>query len=251
MKVRDRLQFRCYIDESGDEGFVWGDRGHSSRWFVMAAVLVESMHDLEISGAVDRINSRLDLKPSRPLHWKDRRRHEQRRVIMDEIAREPLTIFCVAVHKPSLHKPYLQSPPALYHYTTRYLLERVSWCVDDAGGEVDLVFENRATISYQQLEAYIREVQATADNQLRDVFRHFRTVPRNQRKMLQVADACAGAAFAALEPHRYGFAERSYVDTLHMKFYRSRGNGKVAGYGFKVFPHDVVHSAEYAWIKSL
>ncbi|HRE81053.1 MAG TPA: DUF3800 domain-containing protein, partial [Opitutaceae bacterium] len=41
--------FQVYIDESGDEGFVFldGEKG-SSRWFVLSAVIVRTSNDIEI-----------------------------------------------------------------------------------------------------------------------------------------------------------------------------------------------------------
>lgn len=251
MKVSDGLQFRCYIDESGDEGFVWRERGGSTRWFVMAAVILRESEDLAVARATDRIKSRLNLEAERPLHWVDRRRHEQRRVIVDEIQKEPITVVCVALHKPSLGQSYLRTPPALYHYSTRLLLERVSWFVAAQSGHVDLVFENRTTVSYGQLEAYIRALQADPKVQIRSVIGTFQTVTRAQQKILQIADACAGAMFAALECDQDGLTDQTYIEALSSRLYRHGASSKLVGYGIKIFPDPVRERPEFAWSNGL
>lgn len=112
----------CYIDESGDEGLVWKDDGGVTRWLVTAAVVVEDRDDLNTSRAADRVKNRLGLKVERPLHWGKRRDHWQRRVIVEELPKEPITVICVAVHKPSLDQSgtctvrpgSITTPPASY-----------------------------------------------------------------------------------------------------------------------------------------
>lgn len=240
-------RFRAYIDESGDEGFVWRPNGTgSTKWFIMGAVVVESKHDQELAKSVNRIKARLGLPPQKPLHWKDRRDHGQRKVIIQEICDKPFTRMFVGVYKPDITSAKLKTPPALYLYVTRYLLERVSWFVDDQGGRVDCIFEHRSNLSYPQLRAYIQSLIADPNTEIRDVIDGIYPRPKQQVKNLQVADACNGALYAALQPDRYGNNETAYLAMLRSRLYRR--NDKLFSYGLKLFPTDAgVLSQQPGW----
>jgi hypothetical protein len=226
-------RFNVYIDESGDEGFRWhADGTGATRWFIISAIVVEASDDLQVSRCLDRIKDRLSMTPRTPLHWIDCRRHEQRKVIVQEMAQEPLRGIVVAMDKKAIQHGFLKKSPALYFYTTRLVLERVAWMVDDAGGRADCILENRAHLSYKQLQTYLRRLSETS--QLRPVIDDVVPKPKEQAKLLQVADAFAGATYAAPNPDRYGNVETTYLDTLSPLLYRHQG--KVLGYGFKMFP---------------
>jgi hypothetical protein len=73
------------------------------------------------------------------------------------------------------------------------------------------------------------------------------------KKMLQLADACAGALNNALEPNQFGDVEDSYIKALAPKLYRPEG--KLWGYGLKLFPGDVADCvgrvSTYSWMNDL
>ena len=49
MKLNNKASFRAYIDESGDEGFVFRNDGSgSSRWFVISALVGRVKDDLQV-----------------------------------------------------------------------------------------------------------------------------------------------------------------------------------------------------------
>lgn len=244
-------RFLCYIDESGDEGFNF--TAGSSEWFVMAGVIVAAQDDLAASRSIDRIKSRLGLAQNKALHWVDRRRHEQRKVIVQEIIKEPATVCVVAARKPGFNRTSrLQKPPALYLYVTRYLLERVSWFVDDQGGRVDCVFEHRSSLSYQELRDYIHRIRQDPRNQIRPVIDQITPRNKDHCKMLQFADSCASAAYAGFQPDRYGNRESSYLHSLRGKLYRRGGN--LFSYGLKLLPEDgssLGQDPDYGWLQAL
>lgn len=105
--------FRCYSDESGDEGSVWKGDGGATRWCVMAAVVVVARDELKTSRATDRIKNRFGLKVERPLHWVKRRDHRQGPVTAEELAKEPITVICVAVNHLSIRVVFARSARAL------------------------------------------------------------------------------------------------------------------------------------------
>jgi len=230
-------RFRAYIDESGDEGFLWyPDGSGSTKWFVIGAVVVEISHDQVVAESINNIKSKLGLPPNKPLHWASRRDHGQRKVIIQEIASKPLCCMFVGVYKPDITSSKLKTPPGLYLYATRYLLERVSWFVGDQGGRVDCIFEHRANLSYTQLRAYITSLIADPNTEIRDVIDAIQARNKDQVKNLQVIDACNGALYAALQPDRYGNNEVTYLAMLRDRLYRK--NGKLFSYGLKLFPTD-------------
>ncbi|NNJ84062.1 MAG: hypothetical protein HKP13_03865, partial [Gammaproteobacteria bacterium] len=115
-----------------------------------------------------------------------------------------------------------------------------------------LYFESRSNMSYRALDDYLERVKADPSSELvANVIG--KPIPRTGQecKNLQIADACIGACFAALEPNRYGMTDQSYITFLRERFYRRSGN--LLSYGFKLLPYD--GAAEFAgkngWIREL
>ena len=70
--------FVTYIDESGDEGFVFNPDGSgSSRWFVISAVVFRKANDLQSVACLKEVRGLLGKPPKYPLHFADLK-HEQR-----------------------------------------------------------------------------------------------------------------------------------------------------------------------------
>lgn len=255
--------FKVYVDESGDEGFSFGDG--SSAWFVLSAVITRSTDDSAAVKVVDAVRQRLGRPEKKPLHFRDLR-HEHRLLFIDHVAKQPLRTVSVLVHKPSLDEPEkFRERYRLYFYAARYLLERVSWYCRDhrvAGdpydGTADIAFSNRSGMSYDELREYLRvlETQTT----MFDVRVDWSVIRPNQvvafspgRRMgLQVADAVAGSFFYAVEPSRYGFTEDRYARMLRPVVFHYRG--RYLGYGLKLWPREVEHrlpsEERLTWIRS-
>lgn len=123
--------------------------------------------------------------------------------------------------------------------------------MDDLGGRVDLVFESRETLSYGRLSEDIDGLKSNPSVQIRLAIGHVQAATKDQWKMLQVAEGCAGAGFAALEKNRDGWTEATYVNALAAKFYRYEAGRKLIGYGLKIFPDQVRTRAEHRWLNSL
>lgn len=145
----------------------------------------------------------------------------------------------------------MHGPPRLYHYTARFLSERGSWFVDGVGGRVDLVFESRETLSYGRPRECIGRLKSNPSVPIRPVIGNVQAATKDQWKMLQVADACAGAAFVAMEKNRYGLTEATYVNALAAQVYRYGAGRKLIGYGLKVFPDQVTALAEHGCLNRL
>ncbi|MDO8318514.1 DUF3800 domain-containing protein [Rhodoferax sp.] len=64
--------FTAYIDESGNEGFVFlpGEKG-SSRWLVLSAVVFRKTKDLEAVRVMREVRTLLGNDPKKALHFRE------------------------------------------------------------------------------------------------------------------------------------------------------------------------------------
>lgn len=149
--------YLAYIDESGDEGFRGDAQGRltGSQWFVLSTVLVRAADDLAVSRLVDRAKQAFGKPPTKPLHFVDLN-HNQRRWLTQELAAQPVVVASQFIEKQPMNSPTMQRFPKLYFHAVRYLVERLTWFVDDAGAQVTLVFSNRSQLPYQYLAYWLR-----------------------------------------------------------------------------------------------
>jgi hypothetical protein len=246
-------QYTFYIDEAGDEGIESG----GTRWFIIGGILVRREHDLAVSRTVNEVKDAIrQREPRQPLHWSDlKRSHQKRLYLVERFAKDPIRLVVAAIHKPSLaNKPRHPDKQWLYNFVTKHLLERVSWLVRDETEEkskVDLVFENRSNLSYESLCNYVETVIKPDPEVCDAVLGNITLRAKDQSKNLQIADACVGACFAALEPNEFGMTDDSYVQRLRPVFYRQ--GGSLMGYGLKLLPFDFATDGQsgLAWLEGL
>jgi len=242
--------FVVYIDESGDEGFVFNSpMVGSSHWFVLSAVITRKHSDIETVKLVDDVRGKLKRTTRNPLHFR-RMKHEHRLPYVEAISSAQLRIVSVLVHKPSLQeRETFQDRYKLYFYATRLLLERVSWICRDhrrdtypGDGSARVIFSNRASMSYEELRGYLRLLKR--QNMLREVQIDWSAIDPervravNHRKLmgLQIADAVATAFYFAVQTNTYGFTEPRYARMLKPVVYHH--NGRYLGYGMKFWPKE-------------
>jgi hypothetical protein len=246
-----KTSFRAYVDESGDEGFVFNaDGSGSSRWLVLSALVTRTEADLETVKLIDRVRSTLGRQPRTPLHFRDLK-HEQRLPYVREIAAAKIRTISILIHKPSIDEPekFQSEKYLLYRYASRLLLERVSWlCRDDrkegaGNGEVEIIFSNRSQMSYDDLRSYLHTLKSKSDPL--DVTIDWsainpdtvQAVNHDKLMGLQLADAVASSLFFAVNLNRYGDTEPRYQEILRPTFYRHKGTA--LGYGLKFWPKDL------------
>lgn len=241
--------FNVYIDESGDEGFRFGEGRGSSQWFVLSAVVTRSESDLETVKLVDEVREALRKNQRADLHFRDLR-HEQRLPYIQRIAAARVRTVSVLVHKPSLHADVYSAKGLLYNYATRLLLERVSWLCRDARRDdahrARLVFSNRSNMSYKELCGYLALLKRQSEE--RDIRIDWTAVDceevqiyeHSKRMGLQLADAVASAMWYGVNPNTHGFTEPRYAEMLRPTVYR-HGDRRL-GYGIKVMPAEVIRN---------
>jgi hypothetical protein len=147
-----KSSFVAYIDESGDEGFVFNaDGSGSSRWFVLSAAVIRQANDLQTVSCLKEARAVLQRLPKTPLHFVDLR-HEQRIPYIRRVGELPVRVVSVLIFKPLIAEPekFQNSKLRLYRYATRMLLERVSWLCRDhhnegvGDGSCEVIFSNRS-----------------------------------------------------------------------------------------------------------
>ncbi|MDQ8188074.1 DUF3800 domain-containing protein [Pelagicoccus sp. SDUM812002] len=244
--------FAVYIDESGDEGFVFRDDGSgSSRWFVLSAAVIRKSNDLKMVECLKETREVLRKKPKTPLHFVDLK-HEQRVPYIKRVGKLPIRTVSVLIHKPSIKEPekFQSQKFLLYRYATRLLLERTSWLCrdhrkkDEGNGFADIIFSNRSIMSYEEIKDCLRVLLEQSDPNLAQVQieksvidpTRIRSVEHGKLAGLQVADAVASGVHFAVKRNLYGESEPSYLQHLKRSVYRHEG--KAFGYGFKFWPDD-------------
>ena len=241
------MLYRVYVDEAGDRGI----SEHSGCHFVVSAIIVADDCDATARSELASLRAELGRHPEHVLHFV-KFSHSQRLKAVQEIAGSSITaITNVIVHKDLIGQPlpsgdmaHISRPDPMYLWALRLLLERISWFVDEAGGEGAIVtFAHLKGFKASKLHEYRRALRVTDEVDIRwPVFsaHPFRIGSPKEVELLQMADTAASALFKAVEPDSFGNTERRYLEELRPKLYR-RGAGKVTSYGLKVFPAAVAH----------
>lgn len=247
-----KSSFVVYIDESGDEGFVFNaDGSGSSRWFVLSAAVIRHANDLQMVSCLKTVREVLKKPPKTPLHFVDLK-HEQRVPYIRRVGELPMRTVSVLVYKPLINEPekFQNIKYLLYRYATRILLERVSWLcrdqrrVGEGDGFAEVIFSNRSNMSYEEIREYLRLLlrQSETHPQKVQIDRtvidpdRIRSVEHSKLAGLQVADAVASGFNFAVKVNRYGETEPAYLGHLKKTLYRHQS--QAMGYGIKVWPED-------------
>jgi hypothetical protein len=257
---KSKASFVVYIDESGDEGFVFnGDGSGSSRWLVLSAAVIRKANDLRMVSCLKEVREVLGKGHKTPLHFVDLK-HEQRVPYIRRVGKLPIRTVSVAIYKPLIREPekFQNTKYLLYRYTTRMLLERVSWlCRDtrregEGDGYAEIIFSNRSNMSYEEIRDYLRLLrrqhetnpqQVQVDPSVIDPDR-IRSVEHSKLAGLQVADAVASGIHFGVKVNRYGETEPAYLPHLRETLYRHKG--ELMGYGIKIWPEDFETTKEKA-----
>lgn len=238
--------FHAFIDEAGDEGFKFlPNETGSSRWFVLSAVVFRNSNALAPVRILKESRELLKRDAKAVLHFRNLK-HEHRRAFTAVIAKEKLLTVSVLSYKPDIPEPenYQNEKFLLYKYLTRLLVERVSWLArdfrkdGDGDGTVQLIFSDRAAMSYADLREYLSMLKA--QSQFADkVNIHWpaidlgaiKAVAHEKLAGLQVADAVASGLYYAVNLNQFGQAEPGYFELLRSNVYSYKGAR--IGYGLK------------------
>lgn len=245
------LDYNVYIDEAGDEGFNFlsaNGRG-SSKFFVLAALIVEQSKDREFAKTVDNIKITLKYQQKdilTPLHF-CKMSHEKKKASISKLLEfKDFKIVFVVFQKDKLLDS-MKGKSVLYNYACKLLLQKITIFLKYKKAKANFIFEHRRNTHYDELNLYMKKVI----NYKKYVI-SLKPLTKQQSKCLQLADIVASSAFQAFEPNQYdGDVEPLYV--LKLKDNIFTHNGKYIGYGIKIFPseNNIFENSTYAWIKQL
>jgi hypothetical protein len=245
--------FIAYIDESGDDGLSGnyrqvGQRGGASHWLSIGAVVWRLSRDLDASGWAKEILAQMPHRQRRVLHFKDLD-HAQRIMAIDGIRERPMRLTCVIANKPAIPEGTYVRKNQLYHYMSRYLIERISWLcrdlrpdVPEGDGRVKIIFARRGGMSTNHFKGYLNLLKGTEDPAIKI---HWPVIDidgieahdQPARYGLQLADLAVSGLTWALEPDHYGNCEPRFARSLKPIVYH-RGQNYMS-YGTKMVPpHD-------------
>lgn len=219
------FDYIAYIDEAGDPGIQKVapiDPNGASEWFTLGCTVVRATNHAVPLEFVRRVRDIIRSTQSASLHYQKLNR-ERRRLVCDEMAKEPVRLFVVVSNKKNMRQYRNRKAEAFsmhpknwfYNYCIRILLERLTAWVDHRSvqdwGEprnVKLVFSQRGGHSYRHVQTYTEllklqiergtlyqttraPVATVMDHRLIDV------VPHDQNAGLQMADIVASAFYNA------------------------------------------------------
>jgi hypothetical protein len=149
-------------------------------------------------------------------------------------------------NKPIIPVGIYQDKNQLYHYMTRYLIERISWLcrdmrpkVPEGDGKVRIIFSRRGGMSYDDFRSYMHSLKDKENSDIRIYWpvidiEGIKAFDQSQVYGLQVADLAVSALSAAIEPDIYGNCEMRFATMLKSNVYCREG--KYLGYGIKTVP---------------
>ena len=243
--------FVAYIDESGDDGLVGhfrqpGGDGGPSHWLGIGATVWRLSRDLDMVGCAREIVANLPKqKQDKPLHFTELD-HAQRVMAVHKLVEHRFRTCVVFAYKPIIPDGIYTEKNQLYHYMTRYLIERISWlCRDfrrfapEGDGKVKIIFSRRGGMNYADFQDYLRRLKG-ADNP--DIQIHWPVIDIDGVEAtdhgslygLQLADLAVSGLRSALEFDLYGNVEPRFAEALKSKVYRRQKN--FLSYGAKCVP---------------
>lgn len=243
--------FIAYIDESGDDGLPGryrepGVQGGASHWLTIGAVVWRYSRDLDAVQWAKEIAAQMPpQKRNKTLHFADME-HPQRIMAVDGICQRPMRLTAVIANKPIIPAGIYVQKNQLYHYMSRYLLERISWLcrdmrpsVPEGDGRVKIVFARRGGMSTENFQDYLRLLWDASDPEIQI---HWPVIDidgieahdQPAKFGLQLADIAVSGLTWALEPDTYGNCEPRFATALKPRVYNRQGN--YMSYGTKMVP---------------
>lgn len=236
--------YRVYVDEAGDRG--WG--GNSSAIFNLSAVVMHDDAVAEVMGVRGSICDELGKPRETVLHWSENiKSHSARKFVSRKLADAPMAVTNVVVDKSSLmgSGTGLSDPARQYNYAVRRLLERISWLVDDEGGEAIVTVAHIRRFPYESLRSYLQLLENRRTTIRWDAIRKVRIDQPSRVPLLQIADLTAGCTHSAFRKDKFGDHEPSYLMNLAPRIYAPDGSN-VSSYGINfIAENDYIET--YPW----
>jgi len=165
------------------------------------------------------------------------------------ICRRSMRMTAVIANKPIIPEGIYGKKNQLYHYMSRYLIERISWLcrdlrpnVPEGDGRVKIIFARRGGMSTDDFKTYLRLLADTDNTQINWSVIDIDGIEAHDQAArfgLQLADIAVSGLTWALEPDFYGNCEPRFARALKPVIYH-RGSNYMS-YGTKMVPsHDTL-----------
>ena len=219
--------YTVYIDESGDLGHQVG-----TQWFVLSAVIVKKSDEAAIRATIKRLKSELKIDE---IHFRKIKDFYKRIYIASELSNEPFVYMNILVDTTLFDPGKIPTALIAYNFVCKYLLQRVSWYLEDIDSSADLVLSARGTDRDNELITYIQEklLPYPKNSISSEAFEKISAKTAASWDLLQLADVCATSTYYAHETNNYGFLVPCFSRILSDHLYHR--NGRVDGYGLKYF----------------
>lgn len=220
-----------YIDESGDLGV-----GKGTKWFVLSAVIVKKSDEQSIRSVMDRIKTRLNIKE---IHLRTIQDFFKRAYIVHELNECEFVYMNVIFDTDKFDTSKIPNPIIAYNFICKYILQRVSWYLEETKQVADIVLSARGTSRDKELIDYIKNKLLTSrsSNINRNCFNKIEAKTPAQWDMLQLADVCATTMYLKHQANTFGFTVPCFTKVLSDHLYRK--NSKIDTYGIKYFIPDM------------
>lgn len=225
-----------YIDEAGDLGI---NRG--TTWFVLSAVIVKKSEESNIRAIMQKIKSRINV---REIHLRKITDFNKRAFIVSELNQCDFTYMNVLVDTTKFDIAKIPSSIIAYNYVCKYLLQRVSWYLEENHYTADIVLSARGTSRDGELIQYIEEkLLPYPRNSINpSVFKKISAKTAASWDLLQLADVCATTMFLTYEVNGFGFRIPCFSIALHEHLYRK--HNRLNSYGIKFFTQEMVPDSD-------
>ncbi len=217
-----------YIDESGDLGISRG-----TKWFVLSAVIVNKEDESSIRTNMEQIKTKLNIKE---IHLRDIQDFNRRAYIVRELSNEKFVYMNVLVDTDLFDGSKIPTPLIAYNFVCKYLLQRVSWFLEEKGKVADIVLSARGTRRDGELIEYINtKLLPYPRNAINEqVFDKVSAKTAATWDLLQLADVCATTMFLTYEINKsFGFCVPCFSLALKDHLYKKKD--KINNYGIKFF----------------
>src|SRR3989344_5001684 len=252
MPEQQNKKYQFFLDETGDHGLTFIDDNFPI--FLLAGCLFEDSEYQKITAEINSLKQEFFKTTEVILHSRDIRKCEGAFQILFDldlkkrfyerlnkiISSAEFTIISVAIDKKKHIEKYGKLANNPYTICLSYILERLIFCTDQnsAISTVSITIEKRGKKEDKQLLAHYNSVidrgtyHVNADRFKQRIVDFKMMAKRDNDIGLQIADLCA----YPIARHILNSEEPYIPFKIIEKKIRKGSNGKVEGYGLKIFP---------------
>jgi hypothetical protein len=180
----------------------------------------------------------------RTVHWRKITDFYKKAYLVKQLSAQNFRCVNIVFDTQKADRDKIRDMVFVYNFMCKYLLERASWHIKDAGKTAKIIISGRGTNEDKRLVEYIEnKLIPYKGNAVKDVFTGVAVKSATDWDMLQLADVCASATFSGFETNRLGFVTPCHLNRLSEKLYRH--DSKVLGYGIKYYIDDMKPEVGY------